>query len=48
MGTLPTLTRLVLIVHRNDYEFRRNLFTGVITGEKKLIARDPREWAELK
>ena len=39
MRTLPTLTRLVFIVHGKDYEFRKNLFTGVITGEKILISR---------
>ena len=44
MRTLPTLTRLVLVVHGNDYEFQRNLPTGVITGEV-LITRDKREWA---
>ena len=47
MRTLPTLTRLVLIVHGNDYEFRRNLFTGVITREN-LITRDTREWTWVK
>ena len=47
MRTLPTLTRLVLVVHDNNYEFRRNLFTGVITGEI-LITRDTREWALAK
>ena len=30
LRTLPTLTRLVLIVHGKDYEIRRNIFTGVI------------------
>ena len=48
MRTLPTLTRLVFIVHGNDYEFRKNLFTGVITGEKFLISRDAQEWALVK
>ena len=47
MRTLPTLTRLVLVVHGNDYEFQRNLNTGVITGEK-LIDRNTREWALIK
>jgi hypothetical protein len=44
MQNFPTLTRLVLVVHGNDYEFRRNLHTGVITGGN-LITRDTREWA---
>lgn len=48
MRTLPTLTRLVFIVHGNDYEFRKNSFTGVISGEKKLLARDTQEWASVK
>jgi hypothetical protein len=47
MRILPTLTRLVLVVHGNDYEFRRNLFTGIITGEI-LITRDTREWTLVK
>ena len=33
MRILPTLTRLILVVHENNYEFKRNLYTGVITGE---------------
>ena len=45
--TLPSLTRLVLVVHGKDYEFRRNLFTGVVTGEN-LITRDTREWTLVK
>ena len=36
MRTLPTLTRLVLVVHGKDYEFRRNLFTT----SEILITRD--------
>ena len=47
MQTSPTITRLVLIVHENDYEFRRSLNTGVITGEN-LITRNAREWALVK
>ena len=43
----PGLTRLVLVVHGKDYEFRRNLHTGVITGEV-LITRDTQEWASVK
>ena len=44
MEILSTLTRLVFVVHGKDYEFRRNLSTGVITGEV-LITRNTREWA---
>jgi hypothetical protein len=49
MRTLPALTRLVLVVHGNDYEFQRNLVipNGVITGEF-LITRDTREWTLVK
>jgi hypothetical protein len=43
MRDFPILTRLVLIVHGNDYEFRRDLHTGLITGEN-LITRDTQEW----
>jgi hypothetical protein len=45
--SLPELTRLVLVVHGKDYEFRRNLSTGVITGEI-LITRNTGEWALVK
>ena len=41
---LATLTRLIFVVHEDDYEFQRNLNTGVITGGK-MIDRDAREWA---
>ena len=44
---LPTLTRFVLVVHGKDYEFRRNLHSGIITGEF-LITRDTQEWATVK
>ena len=46
MRVFPTLTRLIFVVHEDasDYEFQRNLDTGVITGEK-MIDRDAREWA---
>ena len=50
MQILPTLTRLlVLVVHGKDYEFRRNLSTGVVTGDSEiLITRDTQEWALVK
>ena len=44
MRVFPTLTRLIFVVHEDDYEFQRNLDTGVITGGK-MIDRDAREWA---
>ena len=44
METFKGLTRLVLIVHDHDYEFRRDLKTGIITKEE-LITLDKREWA---
>ena len=44
--SLPTLTRLVLVVHGNDYEFRKDLHTGVISGEI-LITRDTQEWSSV-
>ena len=44
---LPTLTRLVFVLHGEDYEFRRNLHSGIITGEI-LINRDAQEWASVK
>jgi hypothetical protein len=46
MQIFSTLTQLVLVrvVHGKDYEFRRNLSTGVITREI-LITRNTREWA---
>ena len=49
MQILPTLTRLlVLVVHGKDYEFRRNLSTGVVTGDSEiLITRDTQEWASV-
>jgi hypothetical protein len=47
MECLPNLTRLVLVVHRKDYEFRRNLHSGIITGEI-LITRNTQEWALIK
>ena len=31
------LTRLVLVVHECDYEFRRDLKTGIITKEVSII-----------
>jgi hypothetical protein len=42
MRTLPTpgLTRLVLVVHGEDYEFRRNIFTGVTMTGEISITRD--------
>ena len=36
LRTLPTLTRLVLVVHGKDYEIRRNIFTGVIIRGNRL------------
>ena len=47
MRTLPTLTRLVLVAHGNDYEFRRNLFTGVITGEILITRNSDRAHAGM-
>ena len=44
METLPTLTRLVFVGYEYDYEFRRDLQTGIITGEE-LITLDDQEWA---
>ena len=44
METFKGLTRLVLIVHDHDYEFRRDLMTDIITKEK-LIILDKQEWA---
>ena len=44
METFKTLTRLVLIVHDQDYEFRRDLETGIITKEES-ITLDKQEWA---
>ena len=46
MEIFPALTRLVLIVHRKDYEFRRDLNSGIITREN-LITRDTQEWASV-
>ena len=40
MRDFPILTQLVFVVHGNDYEFRRNLHTGVMTREN-LITRVP-------
>ena len=45
--SITTLTRLVLVVHGKDYEFRRNLQTGIVTGEC-LITRDAQEWASIE
>ena len=44
METFKALTRLVLIIHDHDYEFRRDLKTGIITKEE-LITSDKQEWA---
>ncbi|KAF8804868.1 hypothetical protein BYT27DRAFT_7340022 [Phlegmacium glaucopus] len=44
MRMLQRLTRLVFVDHEYDYEFRRDLKTGIITGEK-LIILDEQEWA---
>ena len=44
METLPTLTRLVFVGYEYDHEFRRDLQTGIITGEE-LITLDDQEWA---
>ena len=44
MKNLPTLTRLVFIDYQYDYEFRRDMRTGIITGEE-AITLDKQEWA---
>ena len=44
MKTLPTLTRLVFVDRANNSEFRKNLQTGIITGEE-LTTLYEREWA---
>ncbi|KAF8817192.1 hypothetical protein BYT27DRAFT_7153851 [Phlegmacium glaucopus] len=44
MKILQTLTRLVFVDHEYDYEFRRDLKSGIITGEE-LITLDEQEWA---
>lgn len=47
MEILPTLTRLVFVGNEYDYEFRRDLQTGVIAREE-LIIHDEQEWASVK
>ena len=44
MKTFKTLTRFVLVDHEYDYEFRRNVKTGIIA-EEELITFDKQEWA---
>jgi len=44
MKKYQTLTRLVFVGHEYDYEFRKDLKTGITTGEE-LIALNEQEWA---
>ena len=44
---LPTLYRLVLLVHGKNYEFRWDPSAYDVTGEI-LITRDAGEWASVK
>ena len=46
MKILPTISRLVLIVHGNSYEFRWNPSADDVT-EEILITWDAGEWASV-
>ncbi|KAF8805074.1 hypothetical protein BYT27DRAFT_7258659 [Phlegmacium glaucopus] len=44
MNAFKTLTRLVFVDHECDYDFRRDLKSGIVTREA-LITLDEQEWA---
>ena len=46
MEILPTISRLVLIVHGENYEFRWNSSADDVT-EETLITWDAGEWASV-